>query len=143
VTDVTRPAVNPAHVPSDPIVFYDADCGFCNASVQFVLRHERAPVLLFAPIEGITATQANIPPGLGQQTIIVLESGRQYIRSRAAARILMHMGGGWRLLAGVLVWIPRPLADLAYRVIARFRKKLPGARSCTLPTSTQRARFLD
>ena len=34
-----------------PIVFYDGDCGLCNRSVAFVLKHEKSPVIHFAAIQ--------------------------------------------------------------------------------------------
>lgn len=128
---------------SQPILFYDSDCGFCNGVVQFVLRHERAPALMFAPINGQAATDASIVPELGRKTIVLLEDGRQLIRSRAAFRVMQHMGGGWKSAAGVLKFIPRPLADIGYRIIASIRRTLPAGESCALLPPEKRARFLE
>jgi predicted DCC family thiol-disulfide oxidoreductase YuxK len=48
----------------------------------------------------------------------------------------------WRVLA-VLLWVPAPLRDGVYRVIARFRYKLFGKKdACRLPTPEERERFL-
>ena len=41
--------------PEAPLLLYDGTCGFCAASVQWVLRHDRRGTLLFAPLQGETA----------------------------------------------------------------------------------------
>jgi predicted DCC family thiol-disulfide oxidoreductase YuxK len=126
-----------------PILFYDSDCGFCNGVVQFVIRHERAPVLTFAPIGGTTAAQVGVPPELGKKTLVLVEGDRRWIRSRAVWRIMHHMGGGWRSAAEAVKFIPAPLADAGYRVVASVRRHLPGKTNCGILPTEQRGRFLE
>ena len=33
------------------IVFYDGECGFCNRTVQFILKHERNQQILFSSLQ--------------------------------------------------------------------------------------------
>ncbi len=136
----------PRELGHRPILFYDGECGFCNATIQYVLRHERAPVLLFAPLQGKTAEDvlrdANLPADIADKSIVVYDDTRHLIRSRAAARVLQHMGSGWSTLGSLLTLVPRPLADAVYRTIARYRKHLPQAESCQLLSPEKRARFL-
>lgn len=130
-----------------PILFFDGDCGFCNASVRFVLRHEKDPVLLFAQLQGSTAdemlSKSPFQPDVGAGGTIILADGKEFlIRSRAAFRTMDYMGGGWKALSSLLQLFPVPLADSVYRLIARLRGYLPSCDSCALMPPEQRRRFL-
>jgi predicted DCC family thiol-disulfide oxidoreductase YuxK len=124
------------------IVFYDGECGFCDRSVQFVLRHDREQKFRFAALQGETANEL-IGEGTGDsQSVIVLDKGTTYFRSSAALRILWHLGGFWRLFS-YLQWIPAPIRDGVYRWIASNRCRLFGkVDACRLPAADQRSRFL-
>ena len=37
------------------LVLFDGVCGFCDLTVQWLLQHDRASVLRFAPLQGPTA----------------------------------------------------------------------------------------
>jgi predicted DCC family thiol-disulfide oxidoreductase YuxK len=63
-------------------------------------------------------------------------------RSDAALAILAGLGGAWRAAAWLRV-IPRPLRDLVYRFVARYRHRWFGRReACRVPTPAERSRFL-
>ena len=129
-----------------PILFYDGDCGFCNSSVRFVLRHERSHELMFAPVQGETARESlkdsGLPADIGSKSVVYMEGGHFYVRSRAALRVIRSMGGAWGWLAEVLGIVPTILADSVYDLIARYRSKLPHGDSCELLPPEQRSRFL-
>jgi predicted DCC family thiol-disulfide oxidoreductase YuxK len=47
------------------------------------------------------------------------------------------------VVAKVFKWIPRPLRDLGYRIIARLRYRIWGRfETCPIPTALERAHFL-
>ena len=131
---------------TNPVVFKDGHCGFCNGSVRFVLKHERECKTLFAPIEGETGMrvlkQSSLPADIGNRTIVLFENGQFLIRSRAALRTMELMGGGWQKLSRGLKLVPRPLADRIYDMVAKIRRKLPAGQSCALLPAEQRKRFL-
>jgi len=131
------------------VLLYDGTCGFCEASVQFVLRHERRHTLLFAPLRGATgeAILARYPELVAMDTAIWVEGAgtpaeRVYIRSAATLRVLGYLGGPWYLLTvGRLV--PTILRDAIYRLVARHRHRIPVASDdCALPSTLVRERFL-
>src|SRR5262245_40385253 len=35
-----------------PVLLYDGVCGFCNKTVQFILKHDRNGTVLFSPLQG-------------------------------------------------------------------------------------------
>jgi predicted DCC family thiol-disulfide oxidoreductase YuxK len=130
------------------LLLYDGTCGFCAASVQFVLRHERQHALRFAPLEsGLgDAIRARHPALAGVDSMVWVEptaSGERVLtRSAAALRVVRYIGGPWRLLAGAVL-IPRPIRDRVYDLIARHRHRLVrGVEQCYLPPPAARARFL-
>lgn len=133
-----------------PVLLYDGSCGFCQASVQFVLRHERRATLRFAPLQGDlgAALRARHPVLDGVDSVVWVEDPggpheRLLLRSDAALRVAGYLGGWWRLVAAAAV-LPRFLRDGVYRLVARHRHRiLRGGEACELPAPDQRDRFLD
>jgi predicted DCC family thiol-disulfide oxidoreductase YuxK len=133
-----------------PILLYDGSCGFCQASVQWVLRRDRHRTLRFAPLQGVagTAILARHPALDGADSVVWVDDPggaleRVAIKSGAARRILGYLGGRWGLLR--VCWVvPRVIRDGIYDLIARHRHRIPiGADACLLPGPEERARFLD
>ena len=48
----------PGELPDAPLVLYDGNCGLCAKSVRWILDHERAHTIVFAPLQGSTAALA-------------------------------------------------------------------------------------
>jgi predicted DCC family thiol-disulfide oxidoreductase YuxK len=133
-----------------PVLLYDGQCGFCNSTIQWILRHDPNGSLRFAPLEGAFGGALRVRhPELAtiDSLIWVVSSGsdtpaRLSTRSDAALQVARYLGGRWRL-AGLLTIIPRPLRDAVYDLIAKHRHRLSrGGIECVLPTAAQRARFL-
>ena len=115
------------------IVFYDGSCGLCHGFVRFVLRYGPADIQ-FAP-------QANPRAG----TVMVrLDNGLELIRSDAVFAVIDRFGGRWRWLVQILRWIPRPLRDPIYDLIARVRNRISKApeQSCPIVPPELRGRFI-
>ena len=127
------------------ILFFDGVCGLCNSFIDFVLKHYRNGRVVFAPLQGETAA-ANLPAEDAEtlDTVVFLDGGQATRRSSAIVRILIRLGGFWKLLGSVLWLVPRPLRDIGYKVIARNRYRFFGKKeTCRMPTPQERARFLD
>lgn len=131
---------------SGPILLYDGSCGVCSESVQWVLRHERAHSLRFAPLEGALGTELRAAAGVAvhEDSVLWLElrEGRVHaeLRSSAVLRVLGYVGGPWRWLTALRV-VPRFVRDAVYRLFAKVRLSLR-APACLVPTPEERARFL-
>ena len=127
------------------IVFFDGVCGLCNHAINFLMKRDRHQRLRFAPLQGETASDL-VPADVRQQlnTFVFSDAGTLSYRSTAFVRILIRIGGFWRIL-GMLLWIiPWPLRDFGYRCISRIRYQLFGKHdACRLPTPEERAMFLD
>jgi predicted DCC family thiol-disulfide oxidoreductase YuxK len=133
-----------------PLLLYDGSCGFCAASVQLVLRHDRRGTLRFAPLQGTTGQRilARHPELARVDSVVWVDDAdgpaeAVAMRSAAALRTARYLGGAWHLTR--VGWIvPRPIRDAVYDLIARHRHKLPfQADACALPAPEVRERFLD
>jgi predicted DCC family thiol-disulfide oxidoreductase YuxK len=134
-----------------PVLLYDGTCGFCAASVQLVLRHDRHGTLRFAPLEGTLGAEVRRRHAEleGVDSMVWVEPGpagapaRVLTRADAALRIARYLGGWWRL-AGAARVLPRSLRDAMYDLVARHRHRLVrGGPACLVPAPEVRARFLD
>ncbi len=129
-----------------PIVFFDSHCLLCNASVQYILRHEVRHELRFAPINGSTwkAITGRMDSSLPPDSIVVYDNGTIFEYSSAVVRILRSMGGGWTVVGRCASIFPRFFLDFLYTIIARNRYRWFGTTdSCMMPTPELKARFLD
>lgn len=117
-------------------VFYDSGCALCHATVRLVLPRDLSAAFRFAPLGGETF-RGLVPErdraGLPDSVVVRTEAGRLLVRSAAARHLLSRLGPGWRLLGGAVGLVPRPVADLAYDLVARARRRLrPPATTCPL-----------
>jgi predicted DCC family thiol-disulfide oxidoreductase YuxK len=132
------------------VLLYDGLCGFCNKSVQFILDHDKAGTLRFAPLQSNygRAVIERHPDLENIDSLVFLESPgtsdeRVFIRSNAALHVAAYLGGIWRLFLLAYI-IPAPIRDLFYDLFARFRYRVFGKYdSCMVPPKEVKARFLD
>lgn len=129
------------------VVLFDGVCNLCNASVQFILDRDARGYFRFAALQSEAGAKALRAHGREASSgepdsVVLIEDGRVYERSDAALRIARRLDGAWPALCVLLV-IPRPLRDTAYKLIARNRYRWFGrAAECRLPSPALRARFL-
>ncbi|MBI5916111.1 MAG: thiol-disulfide oxidoreductase DCC family protein [Bacteroidetes bacterium] len=128
-----------------PILLFDGVCNLCNASVQWVIRHDPAGRFHFASLQSETGKQLlqkfNLPVS-ELNTVVLVDGGKALTRSDVPLRILKYLGGGWKLL-GVFRIVPKFVRDAVYDWIARNRYRWFGRQeACWLPTPELKARFL-
>ena len=133
-------------VSQPAIVLYDGVCNFCDASVRFVVAHDRARYFAFAAQQSRTGRRLMEQAGQSVDsvdTLVLIEGDRVSTRSTASLRIARRLGGLWPLLYG-LILVPRPLRDAGYDWFAARRYRWFGrSDECLLPTPELRDRFLD
>jgi predicted DCC family thiol-disulfide oxidoreductase YuxK len=72
-----------------------------------------------------------------------MREGTVYQRSTAALKVLKDMGGYWKLFY-VFIIIPRPLRDMIYDLVAKYRYRIFGKKeSCMVPSADLRKRFIE
>lgn len=129
-----------------PVILFDGVCNLCNSSVQFVLRHDRKKRFLFGSLQGSfgqNLLKMHQMPADDLHSFILKEKDVIYTKSTAALRVLKIMGGGWKLLYGLIIF-PRFIRDGVYSFIAQNRYRWFGKKEeCWIPRPEWKSRFLD
>jgi predicted DCC family thiol-disulfide oxidoreductase YuxK len=135
---------------SPHIVLYDGTCGFCHASVQWLLAHDPTALFAYAPLQGETAARLRerhpeLPTDLDSVLLVEkvdTDHERVWWRSHAVFRICGYVGGIWAV-PGLLRFLPRFFTDALYMAVAKVRHRLAGTRdACSLPSEDEARRFL-
>ncbi len=127
------------------VLFFDGLCVMCNGLVQKLLQIDRAHQFCFAPLQGETARAARqrypqIPAEL--ETMVYLEDGRVYLRSKGVLRAARLLPYPWKALSWFRI-LPGFITDLLYQLVARSRYRVFGKyEQCSVPAAEDRARFL-
>jgi predicted DCC family thiol-disulfide oxidoreductase YuxK len=128
------------------ILLFDEACVLCSGSVGFILRHERDKAMLFAGTGSeagrALAASVGLSPADLDETFVVIDGTRVFLRSDAALQVARHLKAPWAWLALLRV-VPRALRDALYTAVARRRYRLFGRRDrCFAPPPAERSRFL-
>lgn len=126
-----------------PIVFYDGDCGLCNRSVAFVLKHEKAQVIHFAAIQSeftINIFKKNNWETPDLSTVYFYEKGTLNQKSTAALKIGRYLKAPRSWMIAFLI-VPRFIRDGVYNFIAKRRKRISKG-YCVMPKPGDKERFL-
>lgn len=127
------------------LVLYDAKCGLCQHSVQWLLRKDKKQELYFAPLQGETAKpflqSSQLPDNL-DSIVYIREQSEIFWYSSAVLQVVRVLSFPWSGL--YLGWyVPRFLRDVVYKWVAANRLYFFGeADACRLPTSQETSRFL-
>jgi predicted DCC family thiol-disulfide oxidoreductase YuxK len=128
-----------------PIVLFDGVCNLCNGAVQFIIRHDKKNIFMFASLQSEVGRkileQYNFP--LDElNSFILIENNKAYTRSTGALRVAKKLNGLWPLLYGFII-IPKFIRDSIYNWVAGNRYKWFGKKdACMIPTPELKARFL-
>lgn len=127
------------------IVLFDGTCAFCERAVIFIATRDPNAYFRFGASQSPEAAALLAPYGLSREmtrSIILIEDGQVYLRSTASLRIAARLTAPWSW-AKVLLVIPTPIRDAAYRVIAAIRHRIAGtSNACEIPPPEIRARLI-
>lgn len=130
---------------NNAIIFFDGFCNLCNRSVRMVLKFEKQPYFLFSPITSdFTKTffKENYNEKIVLNSIILFENDTFYYKSDAVLKITEHFKTPFNLFKYIR-YIPKPLRDFIYDIIATYRFSIFGKRdSCSIPSISLTNRFL-
>ncbi|WP_413291301.1 thiol-disulfide oxidoreductase DCC family protein [Bdellovibrio sp. HCB337] len=125
------------------MIFFDGICHLCNHFVDAIITRDKLKQFQFAPLQGETAKKILTSEEISRlDSIVLVENEHKYQSSEAVLRILIKLGGPYRLF--YVAWlIPAPLRDALYSWIARHRYAWFGqSNSCRLPTPEEKDRLL-
>ena len=150
------------------VVLYDGVCNVCNAFVGFVLERDSRREVFFLPLSSRAAGRLlrhfGLPAALDSIVVIdraedvvrLLQSASPsaplppssaacaYIRSTAVLTAVAGLGWPWSLSC-LLLLVPQPLRDAAYRAFASVRYAAFGRseeEQCRLPSKDWRRQML-
>lgn len=126
------------------VVLFDGVCSLCNASVDFIMRHEKGDTLKFASLQSeigkrivADSTMKYVP-----DSILFYTDGVLLTESSAVLRIAKFLKAPISY-AVVFRFLPLFVRDGVYRCIARNRYRWFGKRdTCRVPTLTEQKKLL-
>ena len=128
-----------------PILLFDGHCNLCNAGVQFIVKRNPAKTIRFASLQSKVGRALLDKNNIDQNyidSLVFIEEDKFSMSSTAALRTLSYLST-WESQLKFLIVLPRPLRDLVYRFVARYRYKWFGRREqCMVPTAELKERFL-
>lgn len=128
-------------------MIFDTNCVFCSGSVKFLLKHEYDRDVVFVNAWSQTGIDLAAKFGLTEvdlnNTFLVISYGQGFVKSDGVLELLKHQKAPWRWLR-IFRFVPRPMRDIVYSLIARNRYKIFGYReNCLVPDEKTRLRFID
>jgi predicted DCC family thiol-disulfide oxidoreductase YuxK len=128
------------------IILFDGVCNLCNASVNFVIKHDKKAQLLFASFQSDAAKEILLHfnlKNLNGGTVILVEGQKVYDKSKAALKIAKQLDRGYKAFYAFII-VPKFFRDWVYDIIAKNRYRWFGKRdSCLIPSIKLKNRFLD
>jgi predicted DCC family thiol-disulfide oxidoreductase YuxK len=129
----------------DLLLLYDGVCGLCNRLVQWVIAHDPAGRVRFAPLQSDVGQRLLREHGMRTDdfdTAVLIHRGQALTRARAVLTVMSVLRRPWSWLSP-LARLPRPLLDFGYDRVARNRYRFFGrTEACMLPPPELRSRFL-
>jgi predicted DCC family thiol-disulfide oxidoreductase YuxK len=110
-----------------PVLLYDGACGFCTRMVETAIGRLPARVD-YQPFQTADLSSLGVSRAEAASSVqLVAVDGRIVHGSAAAAQLLVSAGRPWSIL-GQLIMVPPVswVAEAAYRLVSRFRHRLPG-----------------
>lgn len=132
-------------MPLEPLLLYDGECGLCDRSVWFIIRHDREATVKFAALQSDVGqkllAEAGLDPGY-RESVLLFDRGRLYQSDEAALQTARYLDRPWRWLAAAR-FVPRWLRHPVYKLIAKHRFRFFGrVDACELSAPGERARFV-
>ncbi|EGV44749.1 DUF393 domain-containing protein [Bizionia argentinensis JUB59] len=129
------------------LVLFDGVCNLCNDAINYVIKHDKNNVFMFAPLQSEIGKQLINEYNIDTQKIdsILLYSFENglFHKSTAALKIASKLGFPLNLMV-VFFIIPTFIRNWVYDFIARNRYKWYGKKeACIIPTKELKAKFLD
>lgn len=126
------------------IILFDGTCAFCERSVRFIAARDNGYFRFGASQnpEGRALLEQLGTSREAAKSIILIDGDRIYLRSDAMLRIARRMRAPWKF-AAVFLWVPRPVRDAVYRVVAAIRLRIAGtSNACEIPPPEIRERLI-
>ena len=130
-----------------PIFFYDAECGICDRTIAFFLKHSPSQNLRFAPLQSkigqaILAAEGIVDPEM--RAAYFCDSSGAVAKSGAILAGLSCCRAPYSMLS-IFRLIPSGIRDFFYDLVAqnRYRISILSQPSCRILSPEEQSRFLE
>ena len=87
-------------------IFFDSSCSLCCSCVNFIRHRDVHEKLIFIPLSDQNNNYVCTDQScINEDSIIFLNNKKKYIKSTAVIKIVVELGGLWRLI-GVFIYFP-------------------------------------
>ena len=116
------------------IILFDGECNFCSFWVKFVIKRDKKDIFRFASLQSEVGGKllAEYQHSKKLDTVVLIRGNKSFIKSTAAFHILKTLGGGISIFY-YLIFIPAFIRDFFYDVMAKYRFRLFGRKTCEIP----------
>jgi predicted DCC family thiol-disulfide oxidoreductase YuxK len=135
-------------LPKDKqLILFDGVCNLCNASVTYVIKHDKDNVFMFAPLQGEAGQEIirkyNLDVSKTDSILLYSEEKGLKLKSSAALAIASKLGFPINL-AALFYMIPPFMRNWVYDYIAKHRYAWYGKKeTCMMPTLELQEKFLN
>ena len=134
-------------LPKDKkIILFDGVCNLCDASVQFIIKHDDKDIFRFVALQSELGQEILKHIGVNSKSIdniLLYEPGiAYYYKAEAVMRIAKELKG-WYSFISYFSFLGKS-AHFIYDYVAKNRYKWYGKKeSCMIPTLELKAKFLE
>jgi len=114
-------------ISQTPTLIFDGDCGFCTSAANFIVKRSKVAITSH-PWQLIDTTEYGVLQPQAQERVYMVVDGQAFGGHEAFAAIL-RLQNNWLLSTIAFVIVVPPicwLARIGYRLVAKYRHKLPG-----------------
>ena len=127
------------------VILFDGVCNFCNYWVNFILAKDKNDLFRFAALQSEAGQMLLLNHGLENSdfdTFILIDDENYFTKSTAALKIAGKLKSVVKLFYP-FIFLPKPIRDLFYDLIAKSRYKFFGKRDvCRVPSDDERKKFI-
>lgn len=128
------------------LILFDGVCNLCNASIQYVIKHDKKNEFMFTALQSETGKQIINEFNIDTTKVdsILLYSIDNVITSKSSAALKVASKLGFPInILSVFFIVPPFIRNWVYDYIAKNRYKWYGKRdACMIPTPELKAKFL-
>lgn len=129
------------------LILFDGVCNLCNSSINYVIKHDKNNVFMFAPLQSETGKDIikhfNLDTSKTDSILLYSQEKGLKIKSSAALAIASKLGLP-RSLMTIFYIVPPFIRNWVYDYVAKNRYKWYGKKdACMIPTPELKAKFLE
>ncbi|CAM1364845.1 thiol-disulfide oxidoreductase DCC family protein [Tenacibaculum xiamenense] len=125
------------------VVLFDGVCNLCNTTITYIIKRDIENKFKFASLQSKYANEKTKNRFVNElSTIVLIDDEKEYVKSTAVLRIFKELKGyKW---VRILLFVPVPIRDFFYKLVASNRYTLFGKRkSCMMPSKELNEKFIN